>query len=337
MTPFRTSNLGFPIGSTAIVVVVLALGLLALPLSAGAQAGGSIPRIGYLSQRTGPSFQEEAFRDGLRDLGYIEGTNITVEYRWAGFSQDRLLAFANDLIGLKVDLMVTAGGAAALAAKRVSGTTPLVFAAGDPVAMGLVSSLARSGGNATGVSLFTFGLSAKRLDLLKETLPGVGRVAVLSNPTDPFSGQQLKDTRDAATALGLRLHVLEVRDPGGLNQVFSVLARDRAEALVVSADPMFFNQREQIVSLTTRDRVPAIYEFREFVLLGGLMSYGTSIEYMYRRLASYVDKILKGAKPADLPVEQPTKFELVLNLKTAKALGLTIPQSVLVRADEVIR
>jgi putative tryptophan/tyrosine transport system substrate-binding protein len=318
------------------VVATLTLVLLAAPLAAVAQAG-KVYRIGYLSQRSRPSALEEAFREGLRDLGYIEGTNITVEYRWAGSSQDRYLAaLASDLVRLKVDLIVAAGAQAALAVEKVTLTTPIVFAAGDPVGLGLVRSLARPGGNATGVSLFTYGLTAKRLALLKETLPGVERVAVLSNPADPFSDRQLKDTKDAAAALRLRLHVLNIRDSNGFDQAFAVLKRDRAEALLVSADPMFFNEREKVVSLVTRDRVPAIYEFREFVALGGLMSYGTSIGDMYRRLASYVEKVLKGAKPGDLPVEQPTKFDLVVNLKTAKALGLTIPPSVLARADEVI-
>jgi putative ABC transport system substrate-binding protein len=314
-----------------------AVSLLAAPLAVEAQPAEKVPRIGYLSQRSRPSALEEAFREGLRELGYIEGTNITVEYRWAGSSQDRdLAALASDLVRLKVDLIAAAGAQAALAVEKVTLTTPIVFAAGDPVGLGLVRSLARPGGNATGVSLFTYGLTAKRLALLKETLPGVERVAVLSNPADPFSDRQLKDTKDAAAALRLRLYVLNVRDSNGFDQAFAVLKRDRAEALLVSADPMFFNQREKVVSLVTRDRVPAIYEFREFVALGGLMSYGTSIGDMYRRLASYVDKILKGAKPGDLPVEQPTKFELVINLKTAKALGLTVPPTLLARADEVI-
>lgn len=245
MKQFRISKFELRISPGAILVPALALGLLTLPLAAGAQAGKGIPRIGYLSQRTGLSVEEDAFRQGLSDLGYVEGTNIRVEYRWAGFSQDWLLALASDLVRLKVDLIVTAGGAATLAAKKVSVTTPIVFAAGDPVAMGLISSLARPGGNATGVNLFTYGLSAKRFDLLKEALPAVGRVAVLSNPADPFYEQQLKDTNDAAAALGLRMHVLEVRHPRGFDQAFSVLARDRAVALLVSADPMFFNQESR--------------------------------------------------------------------------------------------
>ncbi len=323
---------------TLTVIATLALGLFAAPLAAAAQPGGKIPRIGYLSQRSGPSGLEEAFRQGLRELGYVEGTNMTVEYRWAGFSQDRLLGLASELVRLKVDLIVATGGpATALAAKKVTSTTPIVFTAGDPVAAGLVSSLARPGGNVTGVSLFTGELSAKRLALLKETIPKIRRVAVLSNPASPTNDRQLKDTRDAASALGLRLHILEVRDLHGFDQAFSVLTRERADAVLPLSDVMFFEQREKIVSLAARNRVPAIYEWREFVEVGGLMSYGTSIGHMYGRLASYVDKILKGAKPADLPVEQPTKFELIINLKTAKALGLTIPQSVLIRADEVIR
>jgi putative ABC transport system substrate-binding protein len=232
---------------------------------------------------------------------------------------------------------VTTGGAAtALAAKKVTSKTPILFTAGDPVGPGLVSSLARPGGNMTEVSLLTSELSGKRLALLKEAFPKIGRVAVLSNPASPLNEPQLKDTKDAAAALGLRLHVLEVRDLQGFDEASSVLTRERAGALLVLSDPMFFEQREKIVNLATRSRVPAVYEFREFVDVGGLMSYGTSIGHMYGRLASYVDKILKGAKPADLPIEQPTKFELIINLQTAKALGLTIPPAVLARADEVI-
>ena len=319
---------------TGLVVAVLSLTLVAAPLAA-AQPAAKVPRIGYLSPRSGPSVQEDAFRQGLRELGYVDGTNITVEYRWAG-SRDRLPALARDLVRLKLDLIVAAGGPAALATKSVTATTPIVFTGGDPVAMGIVRSLARPGGNATGVSLFTYGLSAKRLALLKETVPGLGRVAVLSNPGGPFYEQQSKDTTDTAAALGVRLHVLNVRDAGGFDQAFAALSRDRAEALLVSADPMFFEHREKIVSLATRYRVAAIYEFREFVALGGLLSYGTSIARMYQRLAYYVDKILRGARPEDLPVEEPTTFELVVNLKAAKTLGLTIPPSILVRADEII-
>jgi putative ABC transport system substrate-binding protein len=265
-----------------VVATLMAIAFLAMPLAAGAQPAGKIPRIGYLSQRTGPSPTDEAFRLGLRELGYTEGTNIVVEYRWAGFSQDRLLALARELVRLKVDLIVAAGTVATLAAKKVTSTTPIVFAGGDPVGLGIVSSLARPGGTATGVSLYTYGLSPKRLALLKETLPGLGRVAVLSNPADPFSEQQLRDTKDAAASLGLRLHVLEVRDPGEFDRAFAELTRDRTEALFMSADPMFVNQREKIVKLASRDRIPGMYESREFVEIGGLMSYGTSIKHMSR-------------------------------------------------------
>jgi putative tryptophan/tyrosine transport system substrate-binding protein len=240
------------------------IGLLAVPLSARAQPAGKIPRIGYLSQRSGPSPLDEAFREGLRELGYIEGTNLAVEYRWAGFNQDRLLALARDLVALKVDLIVATGGTAtARAAKSVTSTTPILFTGGDPVGTGVVQSLARPGGNATGVTLFTSELSAKRLALLKETLPTIGRVAVLSNPANPFREQQLKDTKDAATALGLELHIEEVRDPPGIERAFSLLTRKRADALLVFADPMLIEQRDRIVKLAARSRIPAIYEVRD--------------------------------------------------------------------------
>jgi putative ABC transport system substrate-binding protein len=245
------------------------LALLAAPLAVGAQPAGKIPRIGYVSQRSGPSALEEAFRQGLRDLGYVEGTNITVEYRWAGFSPDRLLAQVSDRVRLKVDLIVATGGTAtALAAKRVTLTTPIVFTAGDPLGSGLVSSLARPGANTTGVSLFTGELSPKRLALLKETLPKIRRVAVLSNPASPLSEQQLRDTKDAAPALGLDLHVEELRDAPGIERAFSVLAHGHIDALLVFSDPMFFEQREKIVKLASRNRIPGIYEFREFVEFG---------------------------------------------------------------------
>jgi ABC-type uncharacterized transport system substrate-binding protein len=320
-------------------LVILIVAALAVPPVAGAQPVGKISRIGYLSPRAGPSVFDEAFRQGLRELGYVEGTNIAVEYRWAAWSPDRLRGHAADLVRLKVDLIVaTGGGAIALAAKSATTTIPIVFAVGgDPKSLGLVSSLARPGGNLTGITLLAVELVVKRLGLLRELLPGASRVAVLSNPTSAASEPQLKDLQRAAQSLGIRIRVLEVPDLQGLDQAFGTLARDRADGLLLLSDPRFNDQRAKIVDLAMRHHVPTIYEWREFVDAGGLMSYGTSLGDMYRRLASYIDKILKGAKPADLPVEQPTKFDLCVNLKTAKALGLTIPPAVLARADEIIQ
>jgi ABC-type uncharacterized transport system substrate-binding protein len=320
------------------LIVALAVALLAAPFATVALAQAKVPRIGYLSPRSGPSPFDEAFRQGLRDLGYVEGKNVLIEYRWAGWRYDRLPDLAAELVRLPADILVATGGAAtALAAKRATSTLPIVFTAGDPLRGGLIASFARPGGNITGVNIITIELNAKRLELLKEAVPGATRVAVLVNPANATSTPALKDMEGAARLLGVRLLLLHVRDKQELATAFSDMTRGRAEALAVMSDALFLAQRGQIVAAAAKDRVPAVYEFREFVDAGGLMSYGPSIGEMYRRAAAYVDKILKGAKPGDLPVEQPTKFELVINLKTAKALGLTIPQSVLIRADEVIR
>ena len=318
---------------------LLALGLLAAPLVAEAQQPSTkTARIGYVSLRSGPEHLDEAFRQGLRELGYVEGQNISVEYRWADWKPDRIPALAEELVRLKVDVIVAVAGPTVRAVGKAVKTIPVVFlTGGDPVGTGLVASLDRPGGNLTGVSLLTSELNAKRLELLKQAVPGVSRVAVLVNPTLPTAGALLKELEGAARALKVKLQVLEARDPQAIDDAFAAMKRERAGALLVGNDPMFFAQRERIVDLAAKHRLPGIFEWREFAEAGGLLSYGTSVADMYRRLASYVDKILKGAKPADLPVEQPTRFELVINAKTAKALGLTIPPSFVLRADHVIQ
>jgi putative ABC transport system substrate-binding protein len=320
------------------VVGGLTVALLAMPLAARAQPPtGKAARIGYMTSRPGPSHLEEAFRRGLRDLGYLEGQNLSIEYRWANFKSERSAAFATEFVGLPVDLIVTTGGAEpALAAKRATTTIPVLFTAGDPLRAGLVSNLGRPGGNLTGLHILTIELNTKRLELLREALPRLSRVAVLHNPTNPTAAPALKDLMDAAQTLRLKVQVLDVPGPDGIETAFAALAKGRAEALLVMSDAMLHGQRERIVELAARNRVPGIFEWREFAEVGGLLSYGTHLPDMYRRLATYVDRILKGAKPGELPVEQPTKFELVINMKTARALGLTIPPSVLARADQVI-
>ena len=325
-------------GRSRTVSALVALVFVAAPLAAQAQpTPGKTARIGYLSFRSGPSYLEEAFRQGLRELGYFEGQNIAVEYRWADFKPDRASTLAAELVRLNVNVIVSTGGPIpATAAKRATKTIPIVFTVGDPVGSGLVARLDRPGGNLTGVSLLVTQLNTKRLELLKEAVPSVSRVAVLANPANPATAGALKDLEGAARALRVKLHVLEVRERQGIDDAFAAIARQRAGALLVMSDPMFQSQRDRIVDLATKHRLPAIFELRDFAEAGGLLSYDTNVADMYRRLPTYVDKILKGAKPGDLPVEQPTKFELVINLKTAKALDLTIPPSILSRADRVI-
>jgi putative ABC transport system substrate-binding protein len=313
------------------------VGVLSAPLAVQAQPGKTA-RIGYLSLRSGPSFLDEAFRQGLRDLGYAEGQNIVIEYRWSDWSPNRAAAFAAELVRLNVDVIVSSGGAVpALAAKKATKTIPIVFTTANPVGVGLVRSLDRPGGNLTGVNILTVELNAKRLELLKDAVPNVSRVAILANPANPATQRALKDLEDAGRILRVKLQVIEVRERQEIDGAFAAMARERAEALLVVSDPMFFAQRERIVDLAAKNRLSGVFEWREFAEAGGLLSYGTNITAMYRRLASYVDKILRGAKPSDLPVEQPTQFELVINMKTAKALGLTIPPPLLVRADKIIQ
>jgi len=318
---------------------LVACSLLAAPLAAQAQLPrGKTARSGYLSPRSGPSYLDEAFRQGLRELGYVEGQSISIEYRWADWKDDRLSVFAAELVRLKVDVIVSTGGSApALAAKKATATVPIVFTAGNPVRAGLVARLDRPGGNLTGINILTVELNTKRLELLREAVPRVSRVAVLANPANPATEAALRDVESAAQALRMKFQLLDVRERQEIDGAFAAMARDRAQALLVVSDPMFFAQRERIVDLAAKHRMPGIFEWREFAEAGGLLSYGANIAEQYRRLAAYVDKILKGAKPGDLPIEQPTKFELVVNLKTAKTLGLTIPQALLSRADHVIQ
>ncbi len=280
------------------------------------------------------TIRAERFRQGLRELGYVEGQNIVIEYRYVEGETDRIADLAGELVRLKVDVIVTASLPTVLAAKKASNTIPIVFAAvNDPVAAGLVASLARPGGNVTGLTNFSPDLDGKRLELLKEALPHVTRVAYLWNPDAPGTG--LRGMQTVATGLGLQLQSLDVRTPTDFDGAFESAVRGRAQALIALPSPLFITHYKRIVDFATKSRLPAMYPFRDFVAGGGLMSYTPSDEN-WRRAASYVDKIIKGAKPADLPVERPTKFELVINLKTAKALDLTIPQAILIRADQVI-
>lgn len=338
MSRLRIADGGWRIGVRAIGVLVFGLSLAASPRAAEAQQTTKTPRIGYLSPRSGPSFYDEAFLKGLRELGYIEGQTIAIEYRWANWAPDRLAASAAELVRLKANVIVSTGGAAtALAAQNATRGIPIVFVAGDPVGLKLVSSLSRPGGNLTGVNNSTSELNSKRLDLLREMLPRASHVGVLANPGPPVYRKTREELETAARALGVRLQIRDVRSPGDLDEAVAALAKNRVEVLLVASDPMLFAERGRIVNLATKARLPGIYEWREFSEAGGLMSYGTDLSDLYRRAATYVDKILKGAKPDDLPIEQPTKFELVVNLKTARTLGVTIPPSILVRADEVIR
>ncbi len=315
-------------------------GLLAAPLAAEAQSASKTARIGFLSLSSGPTPTMDISL-GLRELGWIEGQNIAVEYRWAAGREDQLPALAAELVRLKVDVIVTSSGLAAQAAKRATATIPIVatFVA-DPVGAGLVASLARPGGNITGLTTLAAGLSAKRLELLKAVVSGSTRIAVLWQ-RGALGGERaerdmVEETQVAGRTLGLQLRFVEARRPDDVEQAFSAMTEARVGGLLVLPGPMLFEARRSIVAHAAKSRLPVVYPWREAASVGGLMSYSTNFPDMYRRAATYVDKILKGAKPADLPFEQPTKFELVINLKTAKALGLTIPQSLLQRADQVI-
>jgi putative tryptophan/tyrosine transport system substrate-binding protein len=321
------------------LIAVCALSLLAVPLAAEAQRGGQIPRIGLLSSFS-PSDAarwHDAFRQGLRDLRWVEGKNISIEYRYAEGRSDRLPDLAADLVRLKVDIIVAGFGNDALAAKRATRTIPIVVAStGDPVTTGLVESLARPGGNVTGLSTMSPDLGGKRLALLKEILPKLSSLAVLWNPQSPGSALNWKDLQVPAGELGIHLHPLEVRSSDDFGQAFEEAIRARAGALIFAPDPLFGRNIRRIIDFAAEKRLPTFFHVREFADAGGLASYGPDRSDLFRRAASYVDKILKGAKPADLPVEQPAKFELVINNRTAKALGLTIPQALLLRADDVI-
>ncbi len=325
-----------------VLAIAFTLALLAVPLAAEGQRAGKTTRIGYLSSDLAASpHTHEAFRQGLRDLGYVDGRNVVIEYRDAEGKFERLPALAAELVALKVDVIVAPNTPAALAAKQATETLPIVFiGAGDPVTSGLVTSLARPGGNVTGLSILSTELVGKWLELLKQAVPGISRVAVLWHPGHLGEGTEkdmLKGADVTARALGVRLQFVEARGPADFDRAFSDMTRARAGALTVWTSIMFINERRRLVDLTAKTRLPAVYSGREYVDAGGLMAYGAQPADLYRRAATYVDKILKGAKPGDLPVEQPTKFDLVINMKTAKALGLTIPPSLLLRADEIIQ
>ena len=316
-------------------------GLLAAPLAAEAQPAAKVARIGFLATSLAANpHLTDAFGQGLRDLGYVEGRTVVIEYRDAEGNLERLPALAAELVALKVDVIVSPNTPAALAAKQATRTLPIVFVGvGEPVASGLVSSLARPGGNVTGLSVVSPELVGKWLELLTQAVPEVSRVAVLRQPgamDERTEKDMLKGAEVAARALGVRLQFVEARSSADLERAFSDMIRERAGALTVRPAPMFVSERRRLVALAAKNRLPAVYPWREFVDAGGLMAYGPNLADLYRRAAPYVDKILRGAKPGDLPVEQPTKFELAINLKTAKALGLTIPPSLLQRADQVI-
>jgi putative ABC transport system substrate-binding protein len=305
-----------------------------------AQQPKKVPRIGILvgGSAASDSARIEALRQGLRDLGYVEGKNILIEYGYAEGKPDRLNELAAGLVRMKIDVMVTAGPAATGAAKETTSTIPIVMAqVNDPIAAGFVANLARPGGNITGLSVMAPELSGKQLEILREVVPRLARVAVLGSSTQPGNAEALKQTEVAARGLKVQLRYLDVRDAQGIDPAFQTATKNRADALLLLNSPVLFVGRAQIVELATKNRLPAIYYATEYVEDGGLMTYAPNVVELWRRSASHVDKILKGAKPADLPVEQPTKFELVINLKTAKQIELAIPPNVLARADRVIK
>ena len=322
------------------VVVCLLLAVLLHTGSIGAQQPKTVPRIGYVGAGSPATagHHAQAFAQGLRELGYVEGQNIAIEHRWAEGKLDSLPGFVADLIRLKVDVIISSATPAIRIAKEQTSSVPIVMAGvTDPVGNGFVHSLARPGGNITGLTHVAPDLTGKRLELLKEVVPRLGRVAVLWNPKQPGQAVAYKESQIAAQTLKLTLSSLEARNREEIERVLSGMGKDGAEAIFELPDPVIFLHRELITQFAARHRLPAMYSFREYVEAGGLMSYGTSFPGLFHRAATYVDKILKGAKPADLPVEQPTKFELIVNLKAAKQIGLTIPPNVLARADKVIR
>jgi ABC-type uncharacterized transport system substrate-binding protein len=323
------------------LAVVLTLSLILAPLAAEGQEPGKVYRIGVLlngAPNTPVSQRNyQAFEQGLRERGWVEGQNTIIERRYAEGRAERLPDLATELVRLKVDVIVTNAAPAALAAKQATATIPIVaIAVSDPVGLGLVASLSRPGGNITGLATLFPELAAKRLALLKETLPRVARVAVFWNGANPGNVLIWKEVQVTARTLGVTLQSREVRGPHDFERAFAAITKERPEALLAVDDPLVFQYQTSIVDFAAKQRLPAMHAFRESVERGGLMAYSVNLPDMQRRAATYVDKILKGAKPADLPVEQPTTFELAINLKTAKALGITIPQSLLQRADQVI-
>lgn len=326
----------------AALIVALFLGILFEPLAVVAQEKGKVYRVGYLNS-TNPTINApllNAFRRGLRDLGWIEGQNVFIEYRWADGKDDRLPALASELAKLRVDVVVTSGNAGVRAAREVSSTIPIVAATfTDPIAVGFAATLARPGGNVTGLATQFEALVTKQQQILKETLPKATRVVIMVPPTAGFSAYSptiRQAAESAARALGLEARVVETRDEAALEEVFTAAKGERADAVQFLPGPFFVRHRTQVVELAMKHRLPAIYELKVFVEAGGLMAYGPSFTTMYHRAASYVDRILKGAKAGDLPIEQAMKFDLVINLKTARALGVTIPPSILLQADHVI-
>ena len=322
-------------------MALMAGGLLAAPRAAEAQQAGKVYRIGLLDYSApDPARQAwwNAFRQRMRELGYVEGQNVTFEPRWAQGDLDRVPKLAAELVGLKMDVIVTGGQVAAIAAKRATSTIPIVMGTGsDPVAVGLVASLRQPGGNVTGLTSINSELSGKRLELLRTVAPRAARIAILWDEGDAGSRLIVDETEAAAKTAGLTIHRVAVGSAAGLEAAFAAVVRGRAGALTIDSTARLFPYRKRIAELAVKHRLPAVAGLREYVEVGCLASYGTDYPDLFRRAAVYVDKILKGAKPGDLPIEQPTKFELVINLKTAKALGLTIPQSLLGRADEVIQ
>jgi putative tryptophan/tyrosine transport system substrate-binding protein len=323
-------------------IVPLLLSLIVAPLAVDTQPTKQVPRVGYLSigSSTDPARLRrfEAFRQGLRERGYVEGQTIALEPRWAEGMYERYPALAADLVRVPVDVIVAVGGAAAKAAQHATRTIPIVMSVvNDPVGSGLVPNLARPGGNVTGLSLMAPDLVGKQFEVLKEVVPTVSRVALLWNPANPASAPQVREAEAAARAVGVQLQLLEARSPQEIESAFAAMTREQAEALVVLTDSIFTNQVRQIAELAAQRRLPALYGLREHAEAGGLIVYSANPLDLERRAAIYVDKILKGAKPGDLPVEQPTTFQLVINLQTAEALGLTIPPTLLFQADEVIK
>jgi putative ABC transport system substrate-binding protein len=309
----------------------------AWPLVARAQQAGSRYTVGFLSAGSEITPLDTAFITALGELGWVEGKNVVFERRYAENRLERLPGLAADLVSLKVDVIAAPGTLAPLAAKQANSTIPIVMlAAGDPLGSGLVASLARPGGNVTGMSLMAPELGGKRLELLKEILPQLARVAVLWNAANPYSELVFKETQSAGRTLGIEVQSLEVRAPDDFDRAFEAASLQRPDALITVEDPLTLNHRQRVADFTATQRLPALYGVKEFAAAGGLMSYGASLIDLSRRAAGYVDKILRGAKPADLPVQQPTKFEFVINLKTAKALGITFPTLLLARSDEVI-
>ena len=307
---------------------------------AQAQQSGKIPRIGFLGNSTA-ALEENLvgpFREGLRNLGYVEGKNILTEYQWAEGKYDRFPALIGELVAQKVEVIVTAGTPASLAVKKAAPSIPLVMiAVGDPIGTGLIKSLANPGGNVTGLSSMAVDLEGKRLELLREVIPKLSLVAVFWNPASPFQVNSEKEVQAAARAFKMKVLSLEVQAPEQFDNAFSTIRRERPRALLVLADRLFLHNRARIMEFATKQRLPGVYAYQELVEAGGLMSYGPSYADMHRRAATFVDKILKGRKPSDLPVEQPMKFEFIINLKAAKQIGVTVPPNVLVRASRVIR